>query len=286
MKAFASEVDLAKAVASWAESRGWCVYKEVYTRGGDMDLLLVQDRVMWCIETKLALTPKLLVQCRERLGYAHYVSAAVPYLKSDVDEVKQMWLDHYGIGVLLVRDPEDCRYSWRSKRLDKPGSHSGTTVQTPEVNWGIVVREEIEPRVLRPNDLYDRRWRPSGKSDRHVRVEALTEVRASLREAHKHLIAGAPNGSQMTPWKITLNDVKDCIRKWGPQTKEELLQRVDYHWSKASAKRGLHQMLTEFAKKDFKQIGTGKDAKWALTEDGTREGVAGGPRRRSGDGVV
>ena len=38
-KKFKSEVELCVAVATWAERRGFEVYKEVHTTGGDIDAL-------------------------------------------------------------------------------------------------------------------------------------------------------------------------------------------------------------------------------------------------------
>lgn len=238
---FQSEVELARAVAGWAEAEGWEVFKEVHTGEGDADLVLCQGRVLWIVETKLALSDKLLEQAARRLGYAHYVSVAVPQLKGDLSAPRQEFLERWGLGLVEVTHPDRRRIL-----VERLAGGAARFREGPErdVNWAMVASETIRARVLRPAA-----WDPRGYSDRDsprlIRAERMARLRASLRPEHKLLIAGAAGGGQLTPWKATLLELKALLAK-GPLPLAAIVAGVDHHYrSPRAARAGIHRMLAE-----------------------------------------
>ncbi|MCR4334329.1 MAG: hypothetical protein NUV47_01190 [Patescibacteria group bacterium] len=75
---FKTESDLAKAVISWLEDYQWEVYQEVQVFGYTADIIAVQNKLVWVVETKLTSTLKVIEQANNWKGLAHYVSVAVP----------------------------------------------------------------------------------------------------------------------------------------------------------------------------------------------------------------
>ena len=106
------EIDLAKKVIEWLIDQKWDVYQEVQAfRGGAIaDIVAKQGRVVWVIETKLALTLTVIGQAYEWLPWANYVSVAIPAWKRRQGFGATV-LNTYGIGVLRVTEYE---YDWAS----------------------------------------------------------------------------------------------------------------------------------------------------------------------------
>lgn len=247
---FQSEIELAAAVARWAEGEGWQVYKEVHTPEGDCDLVLCQGRVIWIVETKLRLADGLLEQAVARLGYAHYVSVATPRRSDrELSEPRREYVERYGIGLLETKHPESCRIS-----VERHANGAATFRVGPDVNWSMVVHETLRPRLMRPR-LWDPVYRyPNDRqpSPRRIRAERIAELRASLREEHKTLVAGAPGGGQLTPWKATLIDLKRLLAAKGPLPLVAIVASLDHHYrSPASARAGIRRMLAEIDAASF-----------------------------------
>lgn len=270
-KKFASEVELADAVARWAEAHGWEVWKEVSTRDGDIDLLLTQGRTMWIVETKLRLSHEVLEQAYRRLSYAHYVSVAVPSLPSgkDASMVNQHFMESFGIGLIEVGHPDNHRWTRRVTQLANEGRLT-TMIPAAEPDWAHVCREEIRPKVWRPNDLSV--WIPWERnaaklSFRRIRAKRMAELRAFLRPEHKTLVAGAKNGSQLTPWKITFIEVQRFLRERGPSTIKEIVAGckavTDYYRTDRLAKAGLARMI-EIKAKEFVKTEVDGETKWSV----------------------
>lgn len=78
LEIFKTESDLAKAVILWLEDYQWEVYQEVQVFGYTADIVAVQNKLVWVIETKLTSTLKVIEQANNWKGLAHYVSVAVP----------------------------------------------------------------------------------------------------------------------------------------------------------------------------------------------------------------
>ena len=108
---FAREVDLACVVVAWLRDQHWDVYQEVQTHRAGMraDIVAVQGRIVWVIETKLTLGFSVIGQAAEWTHYAHYVSAAVPKAKrrSSNSVAIHAALTTLGIGLLLVSPERD-----------------------------------------------------------------------------------------------------------------------------------------------------------------------------------
>jgi len=253
---FKTEVELALSVASWAEAHGWEVFKEVHTADGDIDLVLKQGEVLWAIETKLRLNCEVLEQAFRRLLHVHYVSVAVPKKKGDLPFVYKKFMDAYGIGLLEVKHPDDCRI----KVTDLgDGRHTFKSGMDYEVNWRYAAYEEVEAKVWRPHDLSKR------VKQGNARVKKIKALKAFLCEKHKTLIAGAPNGGQWTPWKSTVENVKTYLQKVGSATTATIIDNIEYHYrTKRAAKAGIYRLMNVIEKRNFKKEYVGKELVWSL----------------------
>ena len=93
---FKTESELARAVISWLEDYQWEVYQEVQVYGYAADIVAVQDKLVWVIETKLTSTLKVIEQANNWRTMAHYVSIAVPRRRNQSMFEKVLHL--FGIG--------------------------------------------------------------------------------------------------------------------------------------------------------------------------------------------
>lgn len=75
-----SEEDFAATLVDWLRDLKWEVYQEVQSHRGDSraDIVAVQGRLLWVIETKLSFSLELLWQAWQWKHWAHYVSVSVP----------------------------------------------------------------------------------------------------------------------------------------------------------------------------------------------------------------
>lgn len=264
---FTTEVELAQAVANWAETQGWEVFKEVFTNDGDIDLVLVQGRAIWAIECKLRLGADVLEQATTRRKYAHYVSVATPKVK-EVSDVLRFYAESSGIGMLQVAHPETKRIkatavkSWEGR----PATRFEGGPDFP-VRWDWCVDEELRAKVVRPNDLTPRRrrWRDETPGEaRQAQAKRIAVLRASLRPEHKLLVAGAPCGSQLTPWRCTMIDVQRFLKLKGPSTVKEIVAGVKHHYrNDSSARAGIFRMVSEIKVKEFVSTVVDGETKWA-----------------------
>ncbi len=77
---FASEQELARSIVAWLHNQHWEVYQEVSTgySAARADIVAVQGKLSWIIETKTTLSLSLLAQAADWIGHANFVSVAVP----------------------------------------------------------------------------------------------------------------------------------------------------------------------------------------------------------------
>lgn len=90
------ETDVARPVVAWLRDQGWEVYQEV--RGLDADIVAVLGRRVWIIEAKRFLSWKLISQACRKIGFANWVSIAVP--EKCYSQNAGIVLSHWGIGCL------------------------------------------------------------------------------------------------------------------------------------------------------------------------------------------
>lgn len=76
----ATETDLNAVIAQWMREQGWEVFQEVqvFSGGPVADLVGRKDGLLWIVEGKRRLNLTLLSQAARWLGWAHYVSVALP----------------------------------------------------------------------------------------------------------------------------------------------------------------------------------------------------------------
>jgi hypothetical protein len=200
MKKKFSEADLAKKVIAWLEGQGWETFKEVeIARGGRADIVAKRGDITWIIETKTSMSVDLLVQCRDRIGKAYYVSAAVPRRGPTgkrilMNPVHEHWLRYYGIGVLSVEMYSD---------------------------YGIPVYETTAPSLFRY----------------HKNLKGMRSLRSSLNEFHKATEAGKVGVDYFTPYKFTIHQIKEYLKKHGPTKLKDLIKEINHHYASDAGAR-------------------------------------------------
>ncbi len=113
MHSIRNEVELAALIIAWLQDQHWDVYQEVAPKYGSKraDIVAVQGRIVWVIETKMKLGLEVLEQAYMWSEIAHLVSVGVPDRKATSQQSRPtrriVWnmLDHFGIGLLRV-DPD------------------------------------------------------------------------------------------------------------------------------------------------------------------------------------
>ncbi len=101
----ATEADIAKKAIAWLESQGWECYQEVPVASGRADIVAVRMSLVWIVETKIALTPELVMQCRERMRErVSGVMACFPASRRKFHQSHPLvdWNRWHGIGSMTV----------------------------------------------------------------------------------------------------------------------------------------------------------------------------------------
>lgn len=98
------ESDIGSTLIEWLRGEGWDCYPEVECAPGRADIVAVRDkRIVWVIECKQTMSLALLDQAHRWIGYAHYVSVALPKYKRMAHSANVFMRDH-GIGLLTVSE--------------------------------------------------------------------------------------------------------------------------------------------------------------------------------------
>lgn len=229
------------------------------------------DSGKWHGQFERTFLPKGMFHTNDDGNLAHVLTLETDYSKYRLEAE-----DSPG---LHVGHPEECRM--RHRRIDENRSE---TISGPshDVHWPSVVHEEVKPCILRPSDLAPRYgWGyRNEKPTRNIMAERIAGVRAFLDPEHKKLVAGAPCGSQLTPWKMTLLRVTEFLRVKGPSSIAELVAGVEHHYGNMrAAKGGIYRMIAEIKKNNFVKV---DDTRWGLAPEekpfpGTQRAVK--PRR-------
>jgi len=125
-----NEKEIAQTVIAWLRNQKWTIYQEVqcYAYGPIADIVAVQNKIIWVIETKTSLTFKLIEQAQRWKMNAHYVSVAVPSARSDSGRLfAEHILKWQGIGLFTVAGndvgeriaPKINRNAYRSQLINK-----------------------------------------------------------------------------------------------------------------------------------------------------------------------
>jgi hypothetical protein len=104
-RSFRREVDLAAGVVEHLRALRWEIYPEVQPRGMKCcaDIVAVQGRIVWVIETKLSFGLSVIEQAHDWRTCAHFVSVAVPWSRRT--RMAEIICRRLGIGVLRVAPP-------------------------------------------------------------------------------------------------------------------------------------------------------------------------------------
>jgi hypothetical protein len=202
------EVELFKPIKQFFENRDYEVYSEVlFGQGGSRaDVVAKQNNIISVIEMKTSLSLDLLEQANRWIHYAHYVYIAVPMPKDrHINEYARKCLIRDGIGLLVV--------------------------------------DFNRNRFYYDNDEIPMVW---NKIDAKLCRKIINHWDKYLTEAHKNTLpGGTKGGGYITPYKITIDGVKRCL-KLHPEglSLNELVKRVETHYS--NPKQGLYQALTSF----------------------------------------
>lgn len=118
-----TEEQIAEQIVGWLSESGWTVYQEVqrYPHGAIADIVAIQGKLLWIIETKTVLGVDVMEQAFNWLHHAHLVSVGVPKAYRGSTAFKQRVLRLLGVGCLTVSNPWD----------------------------GWVVTEEVKPQFMR-----------------------------------------------------------------------------------------------------------------------------------------
>ena len=197
-----AEVDVARPVVQHLMAQGWDVYQEVQSICGIADIVAVLDKRVWIIEAKTSLSLALIAQARRWVGYAHWVSIAVPMKQntpqSDARRLGMDILMDLGIGTMTV--------------VFSKSSTTGT----------INEHASTQPRMLRRPHLH-----------------FIKAIRDGLVPQQKDFVeAGSISGSHWTPYKESCNRIWQYVKRHNGCTVKEMVDSVGkYHYSTASSAR-------------------------------------------------
>lgn len=194
-----SEEQFAATVVAWLRDQKWEVYQEVQPErdGSRADIVAVQNRILWVVETKLNYSLELLWQAKQWLGFAHYVSIAVPYgsARSRGRDMTLTVCKALGVGLLTGRV-----YGY--------GIDGGD----------VAIEERMAPHLERKISAHYLR---DFLSDRHK----------------DYAPAGNARSLYYTPFKRTCESVLAAVKKTPGITMKELIASIQTHYaSEASAR--------------------------------------------------
>jgi hypothetical protein len=215
------ETDIGRPVVEHLRALHWEIYQEVATgHGGSVaDIVATLGNLVWVVECKTSLTFEVIAQALrwKQMGWAHYVSVAVPATKKDGTfrnegrALAMRVLEREGIGCFSVVPRE----TWLDDRGD--GTAGRATV--------LEVRESARPSLHR--------------SARYVQ-----QLRDVLREEQKIQIAGTAGGGQWTPFRHTCDQLRRVVKESPGIHMKDALAKIDHHYhSDAGARAALPKWI-------------------------------------------
>lgn len=183
---------MAKGVIAWLQDMKWDVYQEVqvFSYGAIADIVAVFDSRTWVIETKTALSLKVMEQAYHWKHFSNLVSVAVPSGRRRSLAFPAKVLESFGIGLLSVVETV--------KWVD-PG-----TVPVWDVN------EQIHPRLNR-------------YPGKHLK-DSLSEAHKTFAEA------GNADKLRWSPFQQTCLDVRKFVEKNSGVGLKEIVDNVKTHY--------------------------------------------------------
>jgi hypothetical protein len=202
------ETDLYLPVKKYFEEQGFEVFPEVQLWGGGdiIDVLAINEKFVFTIEMKVSFSLKVIEQAVRHLykGHRHYV--AIYFHNSKIDKDTNRYVprsdhdfamricEHYGIGVLRIKDP---------------------TGEYPKVE------ETMPAKFIRPF-----------KEDLKTIYSQCDKFRKEYQQKHS-IIAGANGGGHLTGYKRTMLNVINYLLTKGIEgaTAREITANIDHHYS-------------------------------------------------------
>lgn len=218
------ETELAKSVITWLEGNGWDVYQEVQPLRCDRvaDIVAVSGPTLWIIECKTTLGLSVMAQALLWIGWAHYVSVAVPDARHSRGRSYAYGCLEQDTGLIEVyKEP----------------------VYTPEIkgprgrqrflreDWSGVA-ERVAPKLHRKH--------PSAAAAR------IARLRAELSPQHKtYAEAGNAGGRRWTPFRQTCERMRAAVANNPGMGTKELIANLRHHYMSAASARGTLSRLAQ-----------------------------------------
>jgi hypothetical protein len=153
------------------------------------DIVAVQNKLLWAIETKLSFGLSVIEQSSEWCGQAHYSSVAVPQTKGS--RFAQIVAQRFGVGVLVVQ-PGDV---WE---------RSAPQLNRKVGEWLKNSLNETQKTYAKAGNSCGSRWTPFQETCRSIRAVVSTRPGISMKD----LLA-----TIRTHYRTTAT-ARSCIAKW------------------------------------------------------------------------
>jgi hypothetical protein len=226
------ETDLAAAVVAYLRDLEWDVHQEVGgSYGPRADIAALRGRQLYIVETKLALGLAVIAQARHWMNRTHYVSVAVPMLRSsntrDERHVAHQVLEQWGIGLLEVRGM---------------GYETGSLK-----DWQV--EETLPPRLCR-----------------RIELGRLQRLRASLDDGTRtYAQAGNADGRFWSPFKATVAEIHRALRDARRDlTTKELIDQIKHHYRTDATARSTLPRWLAYGKIPGVTAVAGRPLRWHL----------------------
>jgi hypothetical protein len=209
-------VDVAVPVVAALRDQGWKVYQEVaMPGGGEADIVGVMDvpgrvhPLIRIVEVKTSLSLRVVEQAVKHVvhGGAHYVSVAVPASGRGTDvlwapgkSVLREVMAGHGVGLLTVD-------------LSSPA-----WIPDP---YRVAAHRELPGRLAR--------W--SSRIDRKGWLHQLRKARELIAKHEERNPAGSPSLGKSSPYRDTMDGIRDFLARRGEATLDDILRAVRHHYS-------------------------------------------------------
>lgn len=97
-----AEIDIARPIVAYFQTRGWEVYQEVNTALGRCDIVATQGPILVAVEVKASWSLAVFEQADRWIGQAHFSYIAVPRRKRWKGNILDRFARFLGVGVLVV----------------------------------------------------------------------------------------------------------------------------------------------------------------------------------------
>ncbi len=218
MSKFKTEAEMAAHVVQYLHTQNFEVFQEVNAPLGCADIVGRIAPLLWVVECKLTLNFDVIGQARRWTSQAHFVSVAVPFVRSremgTVCEILQM----FGIGLLEVH--------------------------TDGVVWNRHLKDWRKTFGPTPeSECMERIWKGVPYMDKRImaapfRRRIAPGLEKCLHEAQKTFApAGTANGKRWTPFKSTCDELRKYALQNPGHTLKDVLGNITHHYTSQNSAR-------------------------------------------------